>query len=218
MSNLITTFVTLYPLKKKLVFWRSEVGTATAKQSQNWCGRRIRINKNYKNNSVVLLWGFIFCPRLPWSCLIPVHAYFYKSYTSFISQKIIYNITWPTPQELCWLPALDTELLQAMQQRQAVGFHGAGVASCKRPHLVRGCIHPCLQSLLGYFHLKQSEKKEFCFKIRCLRFEKKSSMTTHLCYDGSWERFSVFDLICELLQFVRSSIRLKHDKRPMINP
>lgn len=50
------------------------------------------------------------------------------------------------------------KLLQAVQQRQAVGFHGTGVTSCEYSHLIGGCIHPCLQSLLGFLHLQEKSR------------------------------------------------------------
>lgn len=49
------------------------------------------------------------------------------------------------------------ELLQAMQQRQAVGLHGAGVASRECPHLTGCSINPCLQSLLGFLDLEKKK-------------------------------------------------------------
>ena len=63
------------------------------------------------------------------------------------------------------VPALDPEFLQTTQQRQAVGLHSAGVASCKRPDLIGCCLHPYLQSLLGSFHLQASMREEFSFII-----------------------------------------------------
>lgn len=61
----------------------------------------------------------------------------------------------PTGMECSWRssPALDVEVLQAVQQRQAVRFHSTGITSRKCSHLIGCCIHPRLQSLLGFFHL-----------------------------------------------------------------